>query len=200
MSLDMARNPLMAAASDDVDGAVGVSEMKWFVAIVNNRSEKIVASRLKNSGIDNYVATQTITRIWKNGRKAKVDHVVIPSMVFIKCTERQRRQIVSLPFINRFMVNKASGDTGLGHKPPAVIPDIEIEKLKFMLGQSDIPVVMTERAYLRGDRVRVMRGSLCGLIGIVSKDQDGKKEIVVNLDILGAAHMLINPIDLELLN
>lgn len=188
----------VTTASSDVDGAVGVSDAKWFIAIVNNRSEKSVAQKLAQSGFENFVATQTLTRIWKNGRRAKVDHVVIPTMVFIKCTEQQRRQLVTLPFINRFMVDKASGDTNLGHKPPAEIQDIEMAKLRFMLGQSDIPVVIAQRSYQRGDKVKVVRGSLCGLVGTVGRDQQDKKEIIVNLDILGSAYMLIDSIDIEL--
>lgn len=49
-----------AAIPSGVDGAVGVPEAKWFVALVNTRSEKANAERLTKMGIENYVPTQTV--------------------------------------------------------------------------------------------------------------------------------------------
>ena len=87
----------VATALNGVDDAVGVSETKWFVAIVNSRHEKSVADKLHTTGIETYVATQKEMRVWANGRRKIVDRVVVPSMVFVKCTEKARRRIVNLP-------------------------------------------------------------------------------------------------------
>jgi len=81
-----------------VDDAVGVKSRKWYVAIVNNNTEKAVQERLEKMNYETYVAKQLLMRVWKNGKKAKVDKVVIPSVVFIKCTEKERKEIVALPF------------------------------------------------------------------------------------------------------
>lgn len=51
-------NPKVTTVPSGVDGAVGVSNAKWFVAIVNSRHEKSVAEKLKNLGYTAYVATQ----------------------------------------------------------------------------------------------------------------------------------------------
>ena len=102
---------------------------------------------------------------------------------------------MALPYISRFMTNKASGNSTA--KPLAVIPDRQIEVLRFMLGQSDVPVTMTERSYRKGDRVRVARGKLCGLEGEVVTTDDGQSELVVRIDILGCAKVLISAIDIE---
>ncbi|MDE7410017.1 MAG: UpxY family transcription antiterminator, partial [Muribaculaceae bacterium] len=88
-----------------VGDAVGVESRKWFVAIVNHNTEKAVQERLDGLGYETYVAKQTVVRIWKNGRKAKVDKVIIPSLVFVKCTQKERHEIVSLPYIKRFMTD-----------------------------------------------------------------------------------------------
>lgn len=129
--------------TDVVDSAVGVPGSQWFVAIVHFHSEKKSAEKLAKMGIETYLPTQKEIRIWKNGRKSKVDRIVIPSIVFIHCTEAKRREIVKLPFIYRFMSNKA-GTTGESfRKPLAIISDNEINRLKFMLGQSEVPVTIS---------------------------------------------------------
>lgn len=178
-----------------VGGAVGVEKRCWFVAIVKNNTEKMAYERLSKAGYESYLATQTLFRVWKNGKRAKIDRVVLPTLVFVRCTEQERRQIVALPYISRFMTNKASGNSTA--KPLAVIPDRQIEVLRFMLGQSDVPVTMTERSYRKGDRVRVARGKLCGLEGEVVTTDDGQSELVVRIDILGCAKVLISAIDIE---
>ena len=103
----------------------------------------------------------------KNGRKAKVDKVVIPSVVFVKCTEKERKSIVSLPFINRFMVNRALASVNGLHKPLVTIPQKQIDTLRFMLGQSDIPVNFVETPFRQHDKVVVVRGNLKGVEGEV---------------------------------
>lgn len=64
---------VVTAEPSGVDGAVGVPEAKWFVAIVNSRHEKLVAEKLQTTGIETYVATQKEMRVWANGRRKIVD-------------------------------------------------------------------------------------------------------------------------------
>lgn len=163
----------VTTATECAGGAVGVETRKWFVAIVKNNTEKSVQERLNKLHHETYVATQQVIRIWKNGRKAKVEKVLMPALVFIKCTEAERKEIVTLPFINRFMTNKAASSANSLTKPLAVIPQEQIDTLRFMLGQSDIPVTMVDTPYKLHDKVVVVRGNLRGLEGEVVKTSDG---------------------------
>lgn len=190
-------NKVDKPATQGVGDAEGVADRKWFVAIVNNNTEKAAQERLEKQGYETYVAKQEVTRIWKNGRKRKVDKVLLPTLVFIKCTERERKEIVTLPYINRFMTNKAGASTTSATKPLATIPQKEIETMRFMLGQSDIPVTFVETPYKINDRVVIVRGSLRGLEGEVVGTIDGKSHIVVRIDILGTAKVAIDPVNLQ---
>lgn len=185
----------LATAPQGVDDAVGVPRRKWFVAIVNHNTEKISAEKLNAAGFETYVAAQPELRVWKNGRRKKIDRVVIPSMVFIRCTEKERLEIVRQPYIFRFLTNKAS--EGQYSKAIATIPDAQIETLKFMLGHSPAPVEFVPHVYNKGDRVRVTRGKLMGVEGSVYTSSDGHSHLVVSLDILGCAMVTIDPIDIE---
>lgn len=185
----------LAAASQNVDDAVGVSKKKWYIAIVNNRSEKSTAEKLSKLGVENYLPTQEELHLWKNGKRAKVTRVVIPAIIFVKCTEKERREIVTLPYIFRFMTNKAATSVNSLNKPLATVSDDEISRLKFMLGASDSPVSFTDR-FVKGQKVEVLRGALKGLIGEVLQDADGHtSRLYINIDFLGSASVEINPTD-----
>ena len=188
--------PIATTVPSGVDGAVGAPVAKWFVAIVNSRHEKSVAERLQNLNVECYVATQKEMRVWRNGKRKIIDRVVIPSMVFVKCTEKERRNIVGLPFVNRFMVNRTAETNGL-NKPVAVIGEAEIEKLKFMLGQTERPVEFVPNIYKVRDVVRVVRGSFQGLTGEILANSDGTHDLLVGILMLGGARMLIDPVDIE---
>jgi len=180
-----------------VGNAVGVPKQHWFIAKMRkNNTEKASAEYLTRLGYECYVATQQEIRVWKNGKKAKIDRVVIPSVVFLKCTEKQRRQIVNLPFISRFMTNRAATPKDGLYKPLAIVSDKEINNLKFMLGASDTPVSFVSR-FVKGQTVRVVRGPLRNLIGEILRDVNGIR-LYINIELLGSASLEIDPSDLEL--
>lgn len=187
--------------TDVVDSAVGVAGSQWFVAIVHFHSEKQSADKLTKMGVETYLPTQKEIRVWRNGRKSKVDRIVIPATLFIHCTEEKRREIVKLPFIYRFMTNTAgTAASDFLNKPLAIVSDKEIKQLKFMLGQSDVPVVITDRPYKVGDKVRVIRGSLAGLEGEVFMTTEDKSEVMVALEFFGCAKLLIDTVNLKVIN
>jgi len=199
MSADGLISNSVSPVTDVVDDAVGVEKSYWFVAIVNHNSEKQTSEKLSNMNIENYLPTQMELRIWRNGRRAKVDRIVIPSIIFVYCTEQKRKEIVGLPFIFRFMTNKAGTSSNSSSKPLATIPDEQIRRLKFMLGQSDIPVEISEKPFKAGDRVRVIRGDLAGLEGEVLDLRNSKSELIVAFNFFGCARLLIDTVNLEII-
>lgn len=168
----------------------------WFVAIVGHNTEKACAERLKTAGYECYLPTQEETRVWKNGRRAKIERVVLPTIIFIKCTERERREVVKQPYIKRFMTNRAGTLVNDLHKPVAIIPDRQIDTLRFMVGNSNNPVTIVS-TYRKGDKVRVIRGSLRGLEGEIVRTPDGKEHLTVGIDFLGYARIEIDRLDVE---
>lgn len=187
-------NPCSPTAAK-VDDAVGVPVAKWFIAVVNNRSEKKNAERLAKMGIENYVPMQEEFRVWSNGKRVKVERVVIPSKIFIRCTEHDRREIVKLPFIFRFMTNAAGESKNDANKPLAVVPDKELEQLKFMLGVPEAKVGFTER-FVKGDKIEVRRGPFKGLIGVVLADVESEtSHLYIDINCLGSAYVEIDSKD-----
>lgn len=192
---EKAENSSVTPVSQDADDAVGVGGKRWYVAIVNHNAEVASAEKLTQLGIENYVATQKTVRMWRNGKRKTVYRVVIGSMVFVHCTEQERRNIVALPFIFRFLVDRATAhDFG---RPVAVIPNEQIQRLRFILEHADTPVEVSAANYDKGDRVRVIRGALCGAEGQVVATPNGKGELCIFLGLLGCARCEINISDIE---
>lgn len=79
----------------------------------------------------------------------------------------------------------------------AVVPDVQMDKLKFMLGQSDYNVEFRAGIFKNEDNVRVVRGALCGLTGTVQDCGDGLRRITVCLPLLGGATVRIDSKELE---
>lgn len=169
-----------------------MEDVKWFVACVHTNTEQQTAKHLDAMGIENYVPAQTVLRVRKSGRKVKSLRNVIPGMVFVRCSDEMRRtRVVSLSTVLRFLSDRTKGKSHV-----AEIPDSEIELLRFMVGQSEIPVSFERESFAKGMKVRVIRGPLQGLAGEVVETNHDNSEITVRLENLGCARLSISTADL----
>lgn len=196
----------MKTTTNGVADAVGMAfseEKHWYVAIVKHGNEKIVGKMLTEQGYENYVALQRVFKQYSSGRKKWVESLVLPSKVFVWVTEKERMQnVVTLPLINRFMVDPSRHENYEGRSAAAIIPDKEMRIFRCMLEQDELPVTVDEigTSYSTGDSVRVVAGKLAGLEGTVIRTADGKRQLYVSLDILGSASVEVDPSWLEFNN
>lgn len=184
-----ALNSTPAPCADD---AVGVPDRKWFVGIVRNHSELQTAEILTSMGYECYVPVQEEVRKWKDGRKKIRKRILMPALILLHATEEERRQSLHEGLINRFMVNRALPSNEFARHPVAVIPDVQVERLRFMLYNAELPVQIESTPLRPGDAVRVVRGRLLGLVGTVKQHEDGRSKLFVSLDALGSATLEIN--------
>ena len=161
---------------------------RWVAALVQMCTEKKVGERLTKLGIENYVPTQTEIRQWSD-RKKKVERVVIPMVVFVHTDEKTERSLRMHSFIRKIL-------TYPGQTTAAVIPDDQIDRLKFMLRQSDSPVEMMEHHLQVGDKVQIVRGTLQGLEGEFFKNGD-KSMVAIHIEALGYACVSVSVEDIE---
>jgi len=179
-----------------VDDAVGVHLKNWFVAIVNNKAERQCSTKLEKLGYECYVPIQEELHKWKTGAKRIVNRVIFPAMVFIHCTENERRHIVNLAYIKRFMPNRTSAKDKFGKHKVAIIPDVQIQQLKFILGHANAPVDFIDQKLRLGDKVRIVRGGLTGVEGYIIADGNDTF-FAVCVDFLGMAKVKVNKMDVE---
>ena len=155
----------------------GVAHSKrWYVALVRMHHEKKVSERLSKMGIDSFVPVQQQIHQWSDRRKL-VDTVLLPMMVFVHVTPKERMEVLTFSTVSRYMVMR-------GESIPAVIPDEQMARFRFMLDYSDEAVCMNDSPLARGERVRVIKGPLSGLVGELVT-VGSKSKIAVRLNMLG---------------
>ena len=200
------KTTIMDTSAAQVGDAVGLSgpnhpARHWYIAIVNNNTEKVCGERLRKlfdeyarkegRRLQAYVPIQREMRVWRNGRRSEIDRVILPTYVFVYCTELERRkEIAYIPYIKRFFINPAGAPVN-GHRPVAVIPDRQMADLRRMVEEADAPVSFEARPLHVGERVRVNGGKLVGLTGNVLREADGTTSLLVGIDILGYAKVSI---------
>ena len=157
---------------------VALSKKRWLVAQVRIYHEKKTSERLTKMGIENYVPVQRKTHLWSDRRK-QIDHIVIPMKIFVRVDAQEQKDVLMLSAVSRYMVLH-------GESAPAVIPDTQMEKFKFMLDYSEEAVNMSNAPLSPGEKVRVIKGPLRGLEGELVT-LNGKTKIAIRLDMLGCA-------------
>lgn len=166
--------------------------MKFWIAVYTRpRSEKKLRDFLEKLGIEIFLPVQKQLRQWSD-RKKWIEVVVIPMIVFIKISKEE------LPIIN----NQSLILRPLrmpGNRDIQKIPSAEIDKLKYILGQSDYPVSFDSNYFKVNDKIRIVRGSLMGLTGEVLGYNETTSEVMISVGILGCAKMTINKAELELI-
>lgn len=152
----------------------------WLVAYVQPCLEKKTAGRLKAMGIECYLPIQSKVHQWSD-RLKRVDRLVIPMIIFVRVTQQERPLPLTLQAVSRYMILR-------GSSAPAVIPDEQMEKFRFMLDYSEEAVEFCGTPLTPGDSVRVIKGSLAGLEGELLT-VEGHSKVVVRLGMLGWAQV-----------
>lgn len=155
-------------------------DRQWLVAYVKSCMEKKTAERLTAMGIECYLPVQSEIRQWSDRRK-RVDRLVLPMLLFVRVSPQERPLPLTLGAVLRYMVLR-------GQHVPAVIPDCQMERFRFMLDYSAQAVNFCSCPFNPGDPVRVIKGPLTGLEGELVM-LNGKHQVLVRLDLLGCAHV-----------
>ena len=179
--------------TDSVTPAHGTDDREahpahWVAALVQSRCEKAVGKKLDALQIENYVPTQWEYHQWSDRRK-KVERVVIPMIVFIRTDRETEKRLITYSFINKLLSYP-------GKKAPATIPDVQIDRLKYMLKHAESLIEMHDRIFKTGEYVRIMRGPLKDLEGELCRVQAEKPMVAVQVECLGYACVSIEKSDL----
>lgn len=162
----------------------------WFVAVVNNHSEKKAADGLERMGYETYVPTHTEEHEVR-GALRQVERILLPAMVFIHCSEAARKDTFDTPWVSRYRVDK-TGRNGTGGHPLLVIPDDQMASFRLALDHMrEQEVILEETPFVLGEAVEVKSGELKGLKGNISCVSDGKQLVIVTLGSLACLKLAI---------
>ncbi len=179
--------------------AVGVPARQWYVLRLHTRTEFSSQDLLQSMGYETYVAFQEEMHVYPNRTRRKIKKVKINSIIFVRATEKERLSL--LPESSNFLgyiINTAGRTNDYGKRPVAVIPDEQIEQLKYFLGQTDIPVEYCPEDVRVGDDIRVIRGQFLGYEGKCIEEA-GKCYLTILLnEMLGSIRVRISRQEIEL--
>lgn len=159
-----------------------VPPKQWLVAYTRSCMEKKTAERLTTMGIEHYLPVQIVECRWSD-RIKRMEKLVLPMMIFGHITPKERPLPLTLSAVIRYLVLR-------GQHTPAVIPDEQMERFRFMLDYSPEAVSFSIDSLAPGDPIRVIKGPLTGLEGELVNFR-GKHQVVIRIGLLGCAHVEI---------
>ncbi len=132
----------------------------WWAVYTRHQHEKVVAEMLSAKGFDVFLPLYQSTRRWKDRSKV-LSLPLFPCYVFVRGGIDRRLQVVTTPGIHMILYR--------GERV-AIIPDAEIEALQRAV---EGPFCIEPHPFLKcGARVRVTRGALAGVEGILVRKKN----------------------------
>lgn len=171
-----------------------MSDLHWYVACVRSCQERKVAERLAAKEIETYVPIQKVKRQWSDRVKV-VDKLVLPGMVFIKCTEDVRVSVFNMVYgISYFLMDRTSAEEHRALSVPERQMEDFMRVVRALNGEEELYVVTTDIS--RGDMVKVVRGPLTGMVCECAEVQN-RHRLVIRLGMLGSVLVTVDATDVR---
>lgn len=139
---------------------IGSEDSAWWALYTRHQHEKTVADMLTAKGFEVFLPLYESVRRWKD-RKKLLSLPLFPCYVFVRGGLDRRLPVVSTPGVHMILTH--------GEKV-AVIPEDEIEAIRRTLEGS---YRVEPHPFLKvGERVRVIRGSLEGVEGVLLRKKN----------------------------
>jgi transcription antitermination factor NusG len=143
----------------------------WYAVHTRARHEKMVAERLSEQGLPNFLPIVRETHRWSD-RKRVVELPLFSCYVFVRMTAgaRDRLQVCRTNGVLQVVGSRGEG---------IPIPEEQIEAVRSLLAEQ---LPWSEHPFLKiGQRVRICGGSLDGVEGILLA-RNGDRTLVVSVD------------------
>lgn len=151
--------------------ANALTDLRWYAIYTSANHEKKVASQLENRGLISFLPLHEAIHIWRD-RKVRLQLPLFPGYVFVRISLRDRLCVLRVPGVARLV--------GFGDRPVA-LPEQEIDILRggLVRGMNAQP-----HLYLTvGRHVRVIRGPLAGLEGVLLR-RKGAYRLILSIDLI----------------
>lgn len=144
------------------------SRSRWYAVSTRSRQEKTAAGTLETLGITHFLPLQAQRRQWSD-RVQTIHAPLFPGYLFVHIDPwtSAKLNVLKVPGVARFV-----GD----HTGPLPIDNSEIEAIRII---THCEVQLTPHPFLKeGDPVRVVRGPLAGLEGILIRIGSGCRMVL----------------------
>ncbi|WP_396150008.1 UpxY family transcription antiterminator [Flavobacterium sp.] len=141
--------------------------MEWYAIYTKPRNEKKVAENLAAIGIEVYCPIVTTLKQWSD-RKKMVETPLIPSYIFVKIAEANRKDVFQINGVVQYVF-------WLGK--PAIIKPSEIEALKTQLAAPVVKVAI--ETWTPNTEIQINEGPFKNQKAIVDKVSTNKVTLIL---------------------
>jgi transcription antitermination factor NusG len=147
------------------------AEARWYAIYTCARHEKRVSEQLERKSIERFLPLYEAEHRWKD-RRVRVQLPLFPGYLFVHIPLAQKLKVLELPSVVRLVAFQGV---------PAALPEEEMAALRNGL-EGNLRV--EPHPYLKvGRRVRVVRGPLAGMDGILVRKKD-RLRLVISIDLI----------------
>lgn len=162
---------------------------RWYAAFTRSNTERTAAAALTRNGFETYIPTRVEMRQWSDRRK-RVEVLLMPRVVFIRTAPERLPELVRMSCLTSILRSP-------GQREAAVIPDAEMNRFIFLVGNATEGIEVTPPRVVKGEKVVITRGSLRGLEGMATQDSEGMSRLTILIDNLCCASVSVPLIDLS---
>jgi transcription antitermination factor NusG len=144
---------------------------RWFAVYTTPRHEKAVGRQFDARQIASFLPLYRTARRWKNGCKVTVEQPLFPSYIFVHIARRHAVKVLQVPGVISIV---SAG------REPAPLPTSDIESLRSGLPQRNVE---PHPYLLVGEKVRIVAGSLEGMVGVLLRKKNNLR-VVLTLDLI----------------
>jgi transcription antitermination factor NusG len=143
-----------------IDFTASETGMPWWALYTRHQHEKTVAEILRTKGVEVFLPLYASMRRWRD-RKKLLYMPLFPGYVFVRGVLSHRLHVMTTPGVHMIL---SQGDRA------AAIPEDEINAIRQTVEGN---YHVEPHPFLKcGERVRVKRGSLCGVEGILVRKKN----------------------------
>lgn len=139
----------------------------WHVLYTRARSEKKVNEYLERRGFTTYLPLQKVRKQWSD-RKKWVQEPLFRSYLFVKILRKEYFDVLMAPGAVKYVYFEGK---------PAIVPEKQINDLRQLI-EHQVPIEQVTPIVHKGDRVRITRGPMMDVEGVMHDTQSGKKVII----------------------
>jgi transcription antitermination factor NusG len=162
---------LTVGVEPDLAGTGLLAERQWYALRVKPQHERTVSYALQRKGFERYVPLYKALRRWADSLK-DIELPVFPGYVFCRMSPEEAPAVLATPAVYHVISHGAV---------PAQIEERELHEIQ-RIESAGLPV--GPWPYLKeGQRVRIARGPLAGVTGLLASSNESW-HVVVNVQLL----------------
>jgi len=146
--------------------ADGLNERKWYAVFTFPQNEKSAMKQLALREVEAFLPTYETTKVWKNRQRVKTVVPLFPTYLFVNIEKIERAKVLQSPGVIHIVGS---------NRQDSSIAASEIELLR-----SSVQVRSVEpyRELLVGKKVRIKRGSMEGIEGVLVRKGNGLRFVL----------------------